>query len=322
MKAKYIKFTEFSLRKIFGEGAVVMKKIFICFICLFSCLFAEAQAIGPQKDIFPKGTTVDENIPYAGDTLKKHLLYIYFPPEKKLSYPLIVWIHGGAWMLNDKYADMGYMQETLKMFMDQGYAVASIDYRYSTTTPFPAQVQDCNQAIEYLFENGAQYNIDGSRIALIGFSAGGHLASLVGLSSNNNVKAFYPQGKKSGFKISLVLDFYGPADFFTLKGNDDPSPKNPITLLLGAMPTTRPDLAKRASPVTYIDKHDPPFLIVQGEKDESVNPDQSVLLSGLLTKAGVKNELIIVPGAPHYGPMFDVQNIRERVLFYLNEYLK
>jgi len=299
-----------------------MRKSFIFFIFLFCSLFAQAQANGLLKDIFPKGTTVDENIPYAGDTLKKHLLDIYFPPVKKLSYPLIVWIHGGGWMLNDKYADMGYMKETLKMFMDHGYVVASIDYRYSTTAPFPAQAQDCNQAIEYLFENGAQYNIDGSRIALIGFSAGGHLASLVGLSCNNTVKAFYADGKKPGFKISLVLDFYGPADFFTLKGNNDPSPKNPITLLLGAMATTRPDLAKIASPVTYIDRHDPPFLIVQGEKDESVNPEQSILLSKKLTAAGVKNELIIVPGAPHYGPMFDAQNIRERVLSYLEEYLK
>ena len=83
-----------------------------------------------------------------------------------------------------------------------------------------------------------------------------------------------------------------------------------------------PAQAKIASPVTYIDRHDPPFLIVQGEKDESVNPEQSILLSKKLTAAGVKNELIIVPGAPHYGPMFDAQNIRERVLSYLEEYLK
>jgi acetyl esterase/lipase len=295
--------------------------LLIIFCLSIFSLNASAQS-SPQKDIFPKGTVLEENIPYANDTLKKHLLDIYLPPVKKLSYPMIVWIHGGAWMLNDKHADMGYMTNTLKAFMDNGYAVASIDYRHSTTAAFPAQIQDCNQAIEFLFENGAQYNIDASRIALIGFSAGGHLASLLALSNNNNVKAFYPNGKKPKFKINLVLDFYGPSDFLTLKGNDSKDPRSPITLLLGATVADRPDLAKRASPVIYIDKHDPPFLIVQGEKDESVNPDQSISLSDKLKKAGVKNELIIVPGAPHYGPMFDVENIRKKVIDLLNEYMQ
>jgi acetyl esterase/lipase len=298
-----------------------MKQTFFHFIILFSVL---ANAVNAQSktDLFPKGTTIYENVPYANDTLKKHLLDIYLPPVKKLSYPLIVWIHGGAWMMNDKYADMGYMTNTIKAFMDNGYAVASIDYRHSTTAIFPAQVQDCNQAIEFLFENSTQYNIDNSRIALIGFSAGGHLASLIGLSNNNRVKSFYHDGKKPNFKINLVLDFYGPSDFSTLKGNDDKDPKNPVSLLLGGMVADRPDLAKEASPVTYIDKKDPPFLIVQGEKDESVNPDQSISLSNRLKSAGVKNELIIVPAAPHYGVMFDADFIRKRILFFLDQYMQ
>jgi acetyl esterase/lipase len=301
-----------------------MRQPFFYFIILFGVLIntTYAQSPDPKTDIFPAGTTVYENISYANDTLKKHLLDIYLPPVKKLSYPLIVWIHGGAWMLNDKHADMGYMTNTIKLFMDNGYAVASIDYRYSTTAPFPAQIKDCNQAIEFLYENAAQYNIDDSKIALIGFSAGGHLASLIGLSNNNHVKAFYPGKKEPKFKISLVLDFYGPSDFLTLKGNDNKNPRNPITLLLGGMVADLPDLAKEASPITYVDKDDPPFLIIQGEKDESVNPDQSVLLSKKLKKFGVKNELIIVPGAPHYGVMFDTKPIRDSVLAFLNEYMK
>ncbi len=225
-------------------------------------------------------------------------------------------------MLNDKYADMGYMTNTIKAFIDSGYAIASIDYRHSTTAPFPAQIQDCNQAIEYLYQNGAKYSLDVNKITLIGFSAGGHLSSLLALSNNNKVKGFYADGKKPDFKIKLVLDFYGASDLLTLKGNDDKDPKNPITLLLGAMVADRPDLAKKASPVTYIDKNDPPFLIIQGEKDQSVNPDQSVNLSARLKKAGVNNELIIVPGAPHFGVMFDAEFIRKRIFYFLDEYMK
>ncbi|BAU53962.1 alpha/beta hydrolase [Mucilaginibacter gotjawali] len=300
-----------------------MKKTFplpVIFFLLISH-FAGAQ-IAANKDIFPAGTTVLENIPYANDTLKKHTLDIYMPPVKSLGYPLIVWIHGGAWMSNDKHADMGYMTNTIKAFLNAGYVLASIDYRHSTTAPFPAQIQDCNRAIEYLYDNAAQYSIDESRIALIGFSAGGHLASLIGLSNNNTEKSFYYNGKKPQFKITVVLDFYGPSDFSTLKGHDSPDLKNPITLLLGGTVAEKPELAKKASPITYIDKKDPPFFIVQGEKDESVNPDQSILLSTRLKSAHVANQLTIVPGAPHYGVMFDTDFIKRDLMSFLNKYMK
>jgi len=299
-----------------------MRKFLLYIILLLFSTELLAQSTNRVLDIFPKGTVLYDDLPYANDTLKKHLLDIYLPTQSKDSYPLIIWIHGGAWMSNDKYADMGYMKQTLKSFIDSGYAVASIDYRWSTMAIFPAQIQDCNQAIEYLYQHADKYKLDRKRFALIGFSAGGHLANLVGLSNNNLIKDFYADGKKPHFKIRLVLDFYGPANFFTLKGNDSKDPKNPINLLLGGTVTDKPDLAKEASPITYIDKNDPPFLIVQGEKDESVNPDQATALNTRLMSAGVKSELIIVPGAPHYGVMFDAENIRQRVFFSLRKYLK
>lgn len=299
-----------------------MRKFLLYIILLLFSTELLAQSTNRVLDIFPKGTVLYDDLPYANDTLKKHLLDIYLPTQSKDSYPLIIWIHGGAWMSNDKYADMGYMKQTLKSFIDSGYAVASIDYRWSTMAIFPAQIQDCNQAIEYLYQHADKYKLDRKRFALIGFSAGGHLANLVGLSNNNLIKDFYADGKKPHFKIRLVLDFYGPANFFTLKGNDSKDPKNPINLLLGGTVTDKPDLAKEASPITYIDKNDPPFLIVQGEKDESVNPDQATALNTRLISAGVKSELIIVPGAPHYGVMFDAENIRQRVFFSLRKYLK
>jgi len=297
------------------------------------------------KSIFPPGTVTYANIPYAGDTLQKHLLDIYLPAGAGAHTPLVVWIHGGAWMLNDKYADMGYMRGTVRGFLEKGYALASIDYRYSTTAPFPAQIQDCAQALEFLYQHADQYRLDNSRIALIGFSAGGHLASLLGLSNNNAVRDFYPPsapanssdrptnppsgaptppGGPTNYKIRCVLDFYGPSDFLMLAANPDTSisnDRNPVAILLGALPIDRPDLARRASPVTYVDKDDPPFLIVQGEKDESVPCTQSKMLHSWLTLSGVPNELIVVPNAPHYGEMFDAEYIRDRVFATLEKYM-
>ena len=297
--------------------------VFVFFACQFQTV--KAQVYSPVQHIFPQGTITYSNIPYAGDTLLKHLLDIYIPPRIETNIPLIVWVHGGAWMLNDKYADMSYMKNTIKSFIDSGYALASIDYRYSTTAVFPAQIRDCNEAVEFLYDHAAKYHLDKNRIAVIGFSAGGHLASLMTLSNNNDVKEFYPPGKNIHFKIKCAFDFYGPSDLVMLATNPDTSvnnERNPVSILLGAMPVNRPDLAKIASPVTYVDKNDPPILIVQGEKDESVPNTESKILSSWLTLAGVPNKLIIVPGAPHYGKMFDADYIREDIFKYLDKYMK
>lgn len=301
-----------------------MKTRMLLLLSSFMLLQMLQAQTSPVQKIFPQATIIQSNINYAADASIKHLLDIYLPAGDKKNLPLVVWIHGGAWMSNDKYADMGYMKNTVKGFIEKGYALASIDYRFSTEAVFPAQIQDCNQALEYLYQHAKDYNIDRDRIAVIGFSAGGHLASLLGLSNNNDVKDFYPNGVKPHFKIKTVLDFYGPSDFLMLANNPDTTVNglgSPVAMLLGATQVARPDLAKRASPVTYVDKNDPPFLIVQGEKDESVPNTQSKVLSSWLTLSGVKNQLIVVPGAPHYGEMFDAEYIRTTLFTFLKEHL-
>jgi dipeptidyl aminopeptidase/acylaminoacyl peptidase len=123
------------------------------------------------------------------------------------------------------------------------------------------------------------------------------------------------KGSSTKFSIKAVVDFYGPAELVLFPGSN--YPKSPESILLGAAPLARPDLAKIASPITYVDKNDPPFLIIQGEKDESVDPKQSKLLSAWLQVAGVQNELMIVKDAPHYGVMFDADEVRKKVISFL-----
>lgn len=291
--------------------------LWISLLLCSNFLFAQAQ--NPKAHLLPPNTIFHNNIPYQDDTLKKHLLDIYLPANATGKCPLLVFIHGGGWLVNDKCADMGYMGNTLSAILNQGIAIASIDYRWSTQAVFPAQIQDCNRAVSFLYDNAEKYGLDKTRIALMGFSAGGHLASLQGLSKNNDVTAFFVPGSSKKFNFKAVVDFYGPSELIALKSGEDP--KSPEGILLGAAPLDRPDLAKIASPATYVDKNDPPFLIIHGEKDESVPYQQSKLLSGWLTVKGVKNELIIVKGAPHYGVMFDVEEVREKVLRFLKSHL-
>ncbi len=300
-----------------------MKIKFLCFaaLLLLQSFFVNAQ---PQTNrvlkLFPEGTVLHGDIPYNGDTLKKHLLDIYLPANAPKNLPLVVFIHGGGWIGNDKTADIGYMGNTVSALINNGIAVASIDYRWATQATFPAQIQDCNRAVSFLYDNAEKYGFDKNRIALMGFSAGGHLASLLGLAHNNKVPDFYMNKQIAKFKIKAVVDFYGPAELILFPGADDA--KSPEGLLIGAAPLARPDLAKAASPVTYVDKNDPPFLIIHGEKDNLVSPRHSQLLSAWLTTSGVANELIIVKDAPHFGKMYDVDEIRMKVMAFLKKELK
>jgi acetyl esterase/lipase len=283
----------------------------------------QAQIPERIKSIFPVGTVMHNNLAYAGDTLKRHQLDIYLPAKAEGKRPLVVWIHGGAWKLNDKFADMGYMKNTVSSFIELGYAFASIDYRYSTEAVFPAQIQDCNQAITWLYKNAEKYGIDKNNIALVGFSAGGHLASLLALSNNDKVKKFTHDGKPVAFKIKAVVDFYGPSNFIALIPKIEiHDPTESITSLFGATILERPDIAALASPTTYVDANDPPFTIFHGEKDESVPYTQSVLLRSYLLQAKVPNELTVVSNAPHFGEMFDAASHRTKIELFLNKYLR
>lgn len=290
----------------------------IVILLIFSITHCFSQT-NPVIDAFPQGTILKENISYNSDTLKKHLLDIYLPANTKGKIPLVILIHGGGWLSNDKYADIGYMTKTVAAIINNGFALASIDYRFSTQAIFPAQIHDCNSAVSFLYNNADKYGLDSKRFAVIGFSAGGHLASLLGLSNNNNIKTFFMGGTINSFSIKAVVDYYGPSDLMLFPDNDNE--KSPESILIGAPPLARPDLARAASPVTYVDKNDPPFLIIHGEKDQLVSTKQSRLLSAWLNVAGVPNELIIVKDAPHFGVMFDVDYVRNKVITFLKKQL-
>jgi acetyl esterase/lipase len=305
---------------IFKNDEMKIKYLIIIVSMIAQAHFTIGQKANPFKDVFPQGTIIHGNIPYNNDTLKKHLLDIYLPADAKGKIPLIILVHGGGWLVNDKYADLGYMKKTIVQLVNEGFALASIDYRFASQAVFPALIQDCNRAVSFLYDNADKYGFDKNRFALLGWSAGGHLASLMGLSKNNNVANFFMPNSSKLFEFKAVVDFYGPSELILLKSAEDP--KSPESILIGDSPINRPDLAKIASPVTYVDKKDPPFLIIHGEKDDMVNPQQSKLLHSWLSAVGVQNELIIVKDAPHYGTMFDVDEIRNRVVVFLKTALK
>ncbi|MCL1883483.1 MAG: alpha/beta hydrolase [Defluviitaleaceae bacterium] len=214
-----------------------------------------------------------------------------FLPDDAQSVPLIMWIHGGAWKKGDRKW-CGLKNQTAR-----GFAVASIDYRLTTVAPFPACIEDCKSALVFLRENASKYSIDPSRVCVAGDSAGGHLAALMGVSSGH--ADWEPEN--ADCSVQAVIDFYGPSQM----RRDYPNNPNHIFEILNALlgeNVLTPRglmLAAAASPQTYINGSEPPFLLLHGDKDDIVPIEQSYLLRDELEKHGSTVLMHTVLGGGH-----------------------
>ena len=292
----------------------------ITIIC--SMFFVSLGALGQEPDTLSlPNTRLIKNIPYVVNGHKLQNFDLYIPKDAKKPMPVLLWIHGGAWEGGfKKWIDPTFL-------IKSGFAIASIDYRFSDTAIFPAQIQDCNEAIYFIWKNAAQYNLDRTKFIVGGGSAGGHLASLIGLSTNDKIADFYTDINKSkAIKFRAILDFYGPADLNVVHGKattmDYDSEGSALTRLLGFPTLDRPDLAKKASPVTYIDKNDPPILILHGDADDIVPFWESRQFYSWLKLAGVKTELFKIEGAGHAGPAFSSPATEKKVNEFLDAVFK
>ena len=240
------------------------------------------------------------------------------PGDGNAPVPLIVWIHGGGWEQGS------YHQNPARAMAARGYAVASIGYRLSSQAKYPAQLEDCKAAVRWLRAHAAEYGIDPARIGVWGASAGGHLAALLGTTAKE--KRFdVGENLDRSSAVRCVIDSFGPADFFhwgdpPLPASYD-TPNTALAHLLGGRLADHEELARLASPVTFVDKDAAPFLIMHGEKDPVVPPQQSVVLDAALRKAGVESTLVIVPGAGHGGGMFNDPRYLHQMAAFMDRHL-
>lgn len=259
------------------------------------------------------------NIAYTTNATSRQNFDLYLPVTEKKPFPLIVWIHGGAWMMGSKEWD------NVKYLVKHGYAIATIDYRTTMEAPFPAQIQDCNTALNFILAHATEYGVQSQPFVIGGGSAGGHLALLLGLARQ---QADF--GANPAIKPAAILDFFGPADL--LKMEDDLAAihsekgiqlfRNAVPKLLGTPLPLDPAKAKYASPMTYLATNSPPVLILQGSIDDLVPCVQSQRLHAALDQAGVPNRYIEVAGAGHDGPRFSTPEIETNVVGFLNGILK
>ncbi|MBS0210286.1 MAG: alpha/beta hydrolase [Planctomycetes bacterium] len=286
-----------------------------------------AQNPAPKRATPPQGFVAEYDVLYVPDGDPAQTLDIYYPEspaEKPL--PLLVWIHGGGWSGGSK-TQLPYLEQ-----LRRGYVAASIEYRFSQKATFPAQIQDCQAAIRWLRANAKKYNIDPARIGVGGASAGGHLAALVGTSGGKRAFPMIGGNEDQSDRVQAVCDIFGPADFWKVVAHAEADTAvkyvfkwnngDPYSRLIDAKLGEDKEKCDAVSPVHYVSKDNPPFLILHGDRDSLVPYAQSVELSELLAKAGVEVTLQKLPGAGHGGPAFLLPAVGKLVNSFFDKHLK
>ncbi|HKB02602.1 MAG TPA: alpha/beta hydrolase [Gemmataceae bacterium] len=242
----------------------------------------------------------------AQPTFKTELDIVYSKPgerELKLDlarpadgngpFPCVVCLHGGGWRLGNKRDLRGWTE----FLAHRGYVAASIGYRLAPDATFPAQIEDAKTAVRFLRAHADRYGIDKDRFAVLGYSAGGHLACLLGLADE---KCGF-EGKEcpdESSRVQAVVDYFGPTDLSGF-AKDASSQRGVFGPFIGAKYADKPEAHDRASPIRYASRAAPPFLIFHGTKDGIVPIEQSRHLADRLRELGVSYRLVEVPDEGH-----------------------
>ena len=207
-------------------------------------------------------------------------------PEGKGPFPAVIVVHGGGFEAGDKTT---YVPPLFEPLTTGGFAWFTINYRLAPQHPFPAAIEDCESAIRWVRTNAAAFKVDTRRIALVGESAGGHIVAFAGAR-------FTPDTR-----VNAVVSFYGPHDLLARAEGEGKVNRN-IRQFLG-LPETLDEAAraklKEASPITYVNRGMPPFLMIHGTEDKAVPFDQSERMCAAMRGAGAACEIFTVAGAPH-----------------------
>jgi acetyl esterase/lipase len=233
---------------------------------------------------------------------------------------LLVWVHGGAWRSGDK-------DEVPRLFVEQGFATASMNYRLSGEARFPAAVHDIKAAIRFLRAKAADFGYRTDRIAIAGSSAGGHLAALVGVTNGHQaLEGVVGDHRSESSDVQAILDYYGASDLTTILEQSTPfglGVRVPaLELWLGARPEQARALAELASPVHHVDRSDPPLLMFHGDRDPQMPINQSHQLEGAYEALGLDVALEVVHGGAHGGAAFYTPERVERALAFLRRTLR
>lgn len=262
------------------------------------------------------GVVVENDQVYArvgGVDLKMDMAW---PAEGKGPFPTVLVIHGGAWRAGDKASNRPLLAE----FAARGYVAASPQYRFCPKEIYPAQIHDVKAAVRWLRTNAEKYKIDVDHVGAVGFSAGGHLSLMLGLTGpSDGLEGDAPADAPSS-KVQAVVNFFGPTD---LAAADLPEVTKPLVRdFLGGSAQEKAALCAQASPLTFVTKDDAPTLTYQGTKDPLVPHTQATKLADAMTAAGVPGRVELLIGAGHGWAGYDLEQTKAGTFAFFDRYLK
>lgn len=254
-------------------------------------------------------------------------------PQLQQKMPAVVFVTGGGFVALPKE---NYLQQRVHL-AEAGYFVASVEYRVIPNGIFPDPVVDVKAAIRYLRAHADEFNIDPERIAVMGESAGGYLAAMVG-TTNGDRDFDKGDNLDQSSDVQAAIDIYGlsdlskvAADFPKEEQKRHESPAALQALFIngtsfsakgGGSVQDHPEKVKAANPVTYISPKTPPFLLMHGDKDQVVSPSQTELLYQALQEKGIPATRYVVEDAGHSDQYWAQPEVEQVILAFLNQNLK
>ncbi len=250
---------------------------------LAGIVLTAAMAGGDELPYLSDHVWVWRNVQYGDAGGVALLLDAYLPADDDL-HPALVNIHGGGWRSGSKD---GLAPECMD-YARAGVAAFSIGYRLSQVAPYPAAVQDCWAAVKWIRAHAAELNVDPTRMAVQGGSAGGHLALMM---------AFMEPEEEGIDNYFVCVAAKNPPTDFT--ADDQMHAEPALVAFMGAPREQAPERYREASPVTYLSPDDPPVFLVHGTQDRTVPYHQALVLQAALQRAGIEHELVTIEGADH-----------------------
>lgn len=260
--------------------------------------------------------TIIRDIAYTSSGDPAQRLDLYRPADLPSGAPLIIWVHGGAWRSGSK-SDV-----PIASLLQDGFAIASVDYRLTPQAPFPAQVHDIKAAIRFLRSRAVEYGVDPQRFFIAGASAGGHLAALIGVSNGvselEGVDLSMPNASSA---VAAIVSFYGASNLQTILGQSTPyglTVRVPaLRLLLGGLPEDDAAKARLASPVAHVSATDPTLFLIHGDQDPQMPIEQAYELQRAYRQAKLPVQMHVVPGGAHGGKGFYEPEVLSKVAEFL-----
>ena len=281
-----------------SEGfKIVLGVLILAFLAAGAALLSEARNTGSTTEMVSDSVKVIQNVEYGrvGDSLLA--LDVYEPRSWSIfPRPAILMIHGGAWIEGDKANE----RELASILVPKGFVAFAINYRlvYGDRYRYPTQALDVRRAVRWVRQHANEFGADPDRLGAVGWSAGGHLATLLG--TTDQADPADPNSAEFSSRVDCVVDTAGPTDF-----TDESSPPvgpeiaRVIPMLFGKPRSEIPDLYREASPVSHVDSRSAPTLIIHGKNDQVVPVDQSRRLERALKAAGVEVKLVEIAGEGH-----------------------